>query len=80
MTTTPTVEVTSKVDFECKIVDAHDLFLFDCDGVVWRGTEAVPGAIALLKRLMAAGKKCLFVSNNATKSRSTYVAKFAGLG
>ena len=32
-----------------------DLFLFDCDGVLWRGAEVVPRvpqALALLRRLV----------------------------
>ncbi|CAK0850597.1 unnamed protein product, partial [Prorocentrum cordatum] len=57
-----------------------DIFIFDCDGVIWRGDSAIPGAAATLDKLRAAGKKCFFVTNNSTKSRQGYKKKFDGLG
>lgn len=50
-------------------------FLLDCDGVLWRATEPVPGVDATLKTLRAAGKRVFFVTNNSTKSRAEYVRK-----
>ncbi|KAL4678363.1 hypothetical protein H8958_007608 [Nasalis larvatus] len=43
--------------------------LFDCDGVLWNGERAVPGAPELLERLARAGKAALFVSNNSRRAR-----------
>jgi ribulose-bisphosphate carboxylase large chain len=57
-----------------------DIFIFDCDGVIWRGDSAIPGASATLDKLRAAGKKCFFVTNNSTKSREGYKGKFGSLG
>jgi len=57
-----------------------DIFIFDCDGVIWRGDSAIPGAAATLDKLRAAGKKCFFVTNNSTKSREGYKGKFGSLG
>ena len=88
----------SAAQFEERIVEAHDLFLFDCDGcaaaadnarqltvctrsVLWHGSDAIAGSVALVRRLQArANARVVFVSNNATKSRRTYVDKFAALG
>lgn len=57
-----------------------DCLLFDCDGVLWRGNEAIPRAVEALHVFRAAGKRLLFVTNNSSKSRAQYVAKFQGLG
>lgn len=62
----------------------HDVLtpcsLPDCDGVVWRGNEAIKGASSTLQELRRAGKKCVFVSNATTKTRHGFVSKFASLG
>jgi len=39
--------------------------LFDCDGVLYRGTDPIPGAARAIRSLMEGGKRCLFVTNNA---------------
>ena len=59
---------------------AVDCFVFDCDGVVWKGDRAVAGAAIALDRLRAAGKRLFFVTNNSTRSRAGFKAKFDALG
>lgn len=54
--------------------------LFDCDGVLWNGERAVPGAPELLERLAQAGKATLFVSNNSRRARPELALRFARLG
>ncbi|XP_075408778.1 chronophin [Tenrec ecaudatus] len=54
--------------------------LFDCDGVLWNGESAVPGAPELLERLARAGKAALFVSNNSRRARPELALRFARLG
>ena len=54
--------------------------LFDCDGVLWNGERAVPGAPELLERLARAGKAALFVSNNSRRARPELALRFARLG
>ncbi|XP_077024881.1 chronophin [Tamandua tetradactyla] len=54
--------------------------LFDCDGVLWNGDRAVPGAPELLERLARAGKAALFVSNNSRRARPELALRFARLG
>lgn len=33
------------------LVEQHDTFLFDCDGVIWRGSKPIEGSIEFLKIL-----------------------------
>uniref|UniRef100_A0A8C8S9H6 Chronophin n=1 Tax=Pelusios castaneus TaxID=367368 RepID=A0A8C8S9H6_9SAUR len=54
--------------------------LFDCDGVLWAGERAVPGAPELLERLSRSGKAALFVSNNSRRSVSELERRFSRLG
>ncbi|XP_043824918.1 chronophin [Dromiciops gliroides] len=54
--------------------------LFDCDGVLWNGERAVPGAPELLERLGRRGKAALFVSNNSRRSVAELAGRFARLG
>merc|ERR1740130_189538 len=62
------------------LLDDVDVFIFDCDGVIWKGDSLIDGVPAILDKLRAAGKKCFFVTNNSTKSRKGYKSKFDGLG
>ncbi|KAK8869633.1 hypothetical protein IAR55_000201 [Kwoniella newhampshirensis] len=52
-----------------KLVDSVDTFLLDCDGVLYHGPVVVEGVKTVLNMLRASGKKVIFVTNNATKSR-----------
>ena len=51
------------------IDERFDAILFDCDGVLYRGTDAIPDAGSSLKSLLKQGKKVLFVTNNAGSNR-----------
>ncbi|KAE8579039.1 hypothetical protein XENTR_v10023883 [Xenopus tropicalis] len=57
-----------------------DTVLFDCDGVLWRGDEAIPGAPDLINGLKRANKRVFFLTNNSTKTRSMYAEKLGRLG
>ncbi|XP_053112216.1 SH3 domain-binding protein 1 [Hemicordylus capensis] len=59
--------------------EAHGV-LFDCDGVLWTGERAVPGAPELLERLSRSGKAALFVSNNSRRSVAELEGRFSRLG
>ena len=54
------------------LIDHYDTFLFDCDGVVWRGLEQVSGASHVLNHLISLNKNVIFVTNNNTKTRKTF--------
>ncbi|KAJ2658397.1 hypothetical protein IWW48_004072 [Coemansia sp. RSA 1200] len=62
------------------LVEQHDTFLFDCDGVIWNGKHAIKNVSAALDMLRKRGKRLIFVTNNSATSRKDYVAKFARYG
>ncbi len=56
------------------------LLLVDLDGVVYRGTQAVPGVADVLKRRAAAGDRIIYVTNNSRWHRDEYRARLANHG
>lgn len=54
--------------------------LSDLDGVVYRGEEAVPGAVDRFNRWQASGVPYCFVTNNAEMPASAFAVKLRGLG
>ena len=62
------------------LLDSVDTFLLDCDGVIYHGANVVPGVKDTLQMLRKAGKKIIFVTNNAAKSRPQYLKTFEKLG
>ncbi|KAH6902006.1 HAD-like domain-containing protein [Coprinopsis sp. MPI-PUGE-AT-0042] len=73
--------LTAPSDYAALLRD-YDTWLFDCDGVLWRGDHLLDGVIEVLHLLRKLNKKTIFVTNNATKSRRSYKTKFgrAGIG
>mmetsp|Transcript_62681 Transcript_62681/g.136122 ORF Transcript_62681/g.136122 Transcript_62681/m.136122 type:complete len:400 (-) Transcript_62681:230-1429(-) len=69
-----------KLTMPYDLLGGVDIFIFDCDGVIWRGDSLIDGVPAVLDKLRAMGKRCFFVTNNSTKSRAGYKAKFTSLG
>jgi len=63
-----------------KILEKFKHVILDCDGVLWHGNELIAGSVEAVNRLKQAGIDVLFVTNNATKTRTTYVEKFTKLG
>ncbi|KAK7439856.1 hypothetical protein VKT23_017427 [Stygiomarasmius scandens] len=63
-----------------KIVDDYDTWLFDCDGVIWKGNTPIQGAAEVSQFLRSRGKRIIFVTNNPTHSRATFKKKFAAMG
>ncbi|CAI7677773.1 unnamed protein product [Penicillium pancosmium] len=63
-----------------EFLDKFDVFLFDCDGVLWSGDHCFPGTVETLELLRKNGKQVVFVTNNSTKSRADYCKKLEGLG
>ncbi|KAK9084583.1 hypothetical protein Sjap_024994 [Stephania japonica] len=62
------------------LCDSVEAFLFDCDGVIWKGDKLIEGVPEALATLRSKGKKLVFVTNNSTKSRKQYAKKFQNLG
>ncbi|RAL02929.1 4-nitrophenylphosphatase [Aspergillus ibericus CBS 121593] len=63
-----------------EFIDKFDVFLFDCDGVLWSGDHVFPGTNETLEMLRSKGKQVVFVTNNSTKSRADYNKKLTSLG
>jgi 4-nitrophenyl phosphatase len=62
------------------LLDSTDTFIWDCDGVIWSSDVPMKGAKELLNLLHSRGKRLLYVSNNSSKSRASYLGKLAKLG
>ncbi|KAL0904687.1 hypothetical protein M5K25_026821 [Dendrobium thyrsiflorum] len=62
------------------LIRSVDAFLFDCDGVIWKGDKLIDGVPEALHALRLLGKRLVFVTNNSTKSRRQYARKFVSLG
>ncbi len=56
------------------------LLLVDLDGVVYRGTEPVPGVAAVLTDRAARGDDVVYVTNNSMHYRADYVTRLAAMG
>jgi HAD superfamily hydrolase (TIGR01457 family) len=63
-----------------ELADAYDAFLFDLDGVLYRGAEVVPGASEAVARLRFEGRRVSFVTNNSGRTPEAVAAHLTGLG
>jgi 4-nitrophenyl phosphatase len=55
-------------------------FIFDMDGVIYRGATVLPGAAGLLAGLRAAGVPFLFLTNNATTPPRLVAERLRSMG
>jgi 4-nitrophenyl phosphatase len=63
------------------MTDAVDpVVVLDLDGVLWRGDQPIPGSVAAMGALRAAGVRVAFLTNNSSAPIGTVVAKLEGLG
>lgn len=58
----------------------YRLYLLDLDGTLYRGNEAVPHALDVVRELRARNKLLRFVTNNSGLTRDDLVAKLNGIG
>ena len=59
---------------------AFDTYIFDMDGVLWRGRNTLSGSPEFVRTLVAAGKKVLFATNNSLEGPQFYVNKLKARG
>ena len=59
---------------------AVQTFVFDLDGVVYRGEQPLPGAVDSIEALRRLGHQVYFFTNNSTHTRTTYAEKLARMG
>eukprot|EP00892_Ulva_mutabilis_P002659 jgi/Ulvmu1/12394/UM009_0040.1 len=76
----PNMQTKASDEDKLALVNKVEAFIFDCDGVIWRGDTLIPDVPETLDMLRKAGKKLIFVTNNSTKSRKGYQGKFTSLG
>lgn len=57
-----------------------EAFIFDMDGVLYRGKQALPGVVEVFNALDARGIPYLLATNNSMATPATYVERMAGYG
>ncbi|MFC7362741.1 HAD-IIA family hydrolase [Nocardioides astragali] len=62
------------------IVEAHDLVMFDLDGVVYVGGDVIEGVAARIERIRGTGRHVAFVTNNASRTPDQVAEKLVGVG
>ena len=62
------------------VCEASKAYIFDLDGVIYRGEELQAGATEIIQTLRSKGAKVYFLTNNSTQSRSDYAEKLSRLG
>lgn len=62
------------------LAQAFARFVFDLDGVIWRGAHPIPGAPETIRALRDAGRRVCFVTNNSSATHHAYAEKLAAFG
>lgn len=62
------------------VVEAHDLVMFDLDGVVYVGGRAIDGVADRIDQVRASGRHVAFVTNNASRTPEQVAAKLVEAG
>jgi HAD superfamily hydrolase (TIGR01450 family) len=62
------------------LVDSYDTVLFDLDGVIYRGPRALPGVPEIIADVEARGVRCVYVTNNASRTPAAVAAHLRDLG
>jgi HAD superfamily hydrolase (TIGR01450 family) len=62
------------------LIDSYDTALFDLDGVIYLGPEAVPGAVSALAALCDRGTTVMYVTNNAARPAQVVIDQLTALG
>ena len=62
------------------LADGYGCLLFDLDGVLYRGDEAVPAAAATMAELRARGARSVFLTNNSSRTPEQVAAKLRSVG
>jgi len=61
-------------------VGNHDVLLFDLDGVVYIGPNVVPGAREAIASALEQGARCVYVTNNASRTAVEVAQHLRDLG
>lgn len=63
-----------------EVAERYDAFILDAFGVLNVGEAAIPGAVARIAQLRAAGKALVVLTNGAAQARTAALAKYRALG
>ena len=61
-------------------LDRYDLVILDLDGVVYLGTEPIPGASEAIGALHSGGRRVAYATNNAGRTPQEVAALLVSLG
>lgn len=61
-------------------LQALSAFIFDLDGVIWSGNAPIAGAAESVSRLKAGGRRCLFATNNSSRTQEDFAQRLRGFG
>ena len=61
-------------------VSHANAWILDLDGVVWLADQPIPGAVEAIRRLLACGRRVLYLTNNSSVTVAEYLTKFARIG
>jgi HAD superfamily hydrolase (TIGR01457 family) len=62
------------------LLDRYDCFLFDLDGVLYRGAESIAEAPEALRAIREAGKRVAFVTNNSARTPRAVAERLRSVG
>jgi HAD superfamily hydrolase (TIGR01450 family) len=65
---------------QARVVDGYDLIIFDLDGVVYLGTEPIPGAADAINQLHAEHRALAYATNNAGRRPEEVAALLVSFG
>lgn len=63
-----------------RLLDRFDALLFDLDGVVYVGPDAVPHAVEVIEAARGDGVDCVFITNNAARMPDTVAHHLTEIG
>jgi 4-nitrophenyl phosphatase len=63
-----------------KSLNSFKLYIFDMDGVIFKGTEIIPKVKSTIEQLYATNKKVVFFTNNSTLTPEDYIEKLGSMG
>uniref|UniRef100_A0AC34PZ96 4-nitrophenylphosphatase n=1 Tax=Panagrolaimus sp. JU765 TaxID=591449 RepID=A0AC34PZ96_9BILA len=62
------------------LMNKYSTYIFDADGVLWRGQNVIPGTTTVVNALIEAGKQVFILTNNSTRHIDDLVSKVHALG
>lgn len=74
------MSVASPIMSPATLLDRLDVLLADLDGTLYRGVDAVPGAVEAIRGATARGVRSVYVTNNASRAPAAVAEHLTGLG